>query len=159
MIVGNRCIENRLVAIGLPDGATAYIHGNELLRTGGGAPPLVAVKGGSTGVVSHNSITGGGVAGVLAHGDVRIFGNRFQGAGGRQGSAVWVWKESKVTVANNRFSGYRNAVNASGSQVTATDNVTRNFEGPSIIVKLIGACPRLRQHSHFKEPQRSRCGH
>ena len=135
VIIGNRCLENRLVAVGLPDGATAYIHGNELLRTGGGAPPLVAVKGGSTGVVSHNSITGGGVAGVLAHGDVRILGNRFKGKGPGQGSAVWVWKDSTVTVANNRISGYRNAVNASGSQVTATDNVTHEFEGPSIIVK------------------------
>ena len=135
VIVGNRCLENRLVAIGLPDGATGYIHGNELKRTGGGAPPLVAVKGGSIGLVSHNSITGGGVAGVLAHGNVSIFGNRFQGAGGRQGSAVWVWKDSSVNITNNRFAGYRNAVNASGSQVTATSNVTREFEGPSIIVK------------------------
>jgi hypothetical protein len=135
VIVGNRCLENRLVAVGLPDGATAYIHGNELKRTAGGAPPLVAVKGGSKGVVSHNSIAGGGVAGVLAHGDVRIVGNRFQGAGGRQGSAIWVWKDSTVNVANNRFAGYRNAVNASGSKVTATDNVTRDFSGPSLIVK------------------------
>lgn len=135
VIVGNRCLENRLVAVGLPDGATAYIHGNELKRTGGGAPPLVAIKGGSKGIVSHNSITGGGVAGVLAHGDVSIIGNRFQGAGGKQGSAVWVWKESTVNVANNRFAGYRNAVNASGSKVTATDNITRDFSGPSLIVK------------------------
>ena len=135
VIIGNRCLENRLVAVGLPDGATGYIHGNELKRTGGGAPPLVAVKGGSRGIVSHNSITGGGVAGVLAHGDVSIFGNHFQGAGGRQGSAVWVWKDSTVNVASNRFAGYRNAVNASGSKVTATDNVTRHFSGPSMIVK------------------------
>lgn len=135
VVIGNRCLENRLVAVGLPDGATAWIHGNELLRTGGGAPPLVAVKGGSKGVVSHNSITGGGVAGVLAHGDVRVIGNRFKGKGAGQGSAVWVWKDSTVTVSNNRVRGYRNAVNASGSQVTATDNVTREFAGPSIIVK------------------------
>jgi hypothetical protein len=135
VIVGNRCLENRLVAIGLPDGATGYIHGNELLRTGGGAPPLIAVKGGSIGVVSYNSISGGGVAGVLAHGDVQVIGNRFQGKGPGQGSAVWVWKGSTVTIANNHFNGYRNAVNASGSQVTAIDNVTRGFEGAAIIVK------------------------
>jgi hypothetical protein len=135
VIVGNRCLENRLVAIGLPDGATGYIHGNELQRTGGGAPPLVAVKGGSLGLVSHNSIRGGGVAGVLAHGQVQVIGNRFQGKGPGQGSAVWVWKDSSVNVANNHFNGYRNAVNASGSQVTATGNVTRGFDGASIIVK------------------------
>ncbi len=135
VIVGNRCRENRLVAVGLPDGATAWIHGNELKRTGGGAPPLVAVKGGSRALVSHNSITGGGVAGVLAHGNVSVIGNRFQGKGPGQGSAVWVWKESTVTVADNRVDGYRNAVNASGSEVTATGNVTSGFSGPSVIVK------------------------
>ena len=135
VIVGNRCLENRLVAVGLPDGATAYIHGNELKRTGGGAPPLVAVKGGSKSIVSHNSIAGGGVAGVLAHGRVSIIGNRFQGAGGRQGSAVWVWKGSTVNISGNHFTGYRNAVNAGSSNVTATGNVTRNFSGPSIIVR------------------------
>lgn len=135
VIVGNRCLENRLVAIGLPDGATGFIHGNELLRTEGGAPPLVAIKGGSRAVVSHNSITGGGVAGVLAEGDVQVIGNRFQGKGPGQGSAVWVWKKSTVTVANNRISDYRNALNASGSQVTAIGNVTRGFSGPSLIVK------------------------
>ena len=135
VIVGNRCLENRLVAVGLPDGATAFIHGNELKRTEGGAPPLVAVKGGSSAVVSYNSITGGGVAGVLAHGNVRVLGNRFQGKGPGQGSAVWVWKDSAVTVAENRVDGYRNAVNASGSQVTATSNITSGFNGASVIVK------------------------
>lgn len=135
VIVGNRCLENRLVAVGVPDGATAYIHGNELKRTEGGAPPLVAVKGGSHALVSHNSITGGGVAGVLAHGHVRVIGNRFRGKGPGQGSAVWVWKESSVTVADNRVDGYRNAVNAGGSRVTVTDNVTTGFSGASVIVK------------------------
>ncbi len=135
VIVGNRCLENRLVAIGLPDGATGFVHGNELRRTEGGAPPLVAIKGGSVGVVSHNSITGGGVAGVLADGDVQVLGNRFQGKGPGQGSAVWVWKDARVTVAGNHVRGYRNALNASGAHVTATGNVTREFDGPSIIVK------------------------
>eukprot|EP00913_Durusdinium_trenchii_P010922 g10251.t1 len=135
VVVGNRCLENRLVAIGLPDGATAYIHGNVFKRTGGGAPPLVAVRGGSKALISHNSISGGGVAGVLVQGEVGLFGNRFQGAGGRQGSAVWVWKGSTVNAAGNHFAGYRNAVNAGESKVTATDNVIRDFSGPSIIVK------------------------
>lgn len=143
VIVGNRCIENRLVAIGLPDGATGFIHGNELLRTEGGAPPLVAVKGGSTGLVSHNSITGGGVAGVLAQGNVQVIGNRFQGKGPGQGSAVWVWKDSHVTVSGNRVQGYRNAVNASGSQVTVTHNITADFEGPSIIVRKSPTAPHV----------------
>ena len=135
VIIANRCLENRLVAVGLPDGATGLIHGNRLLRTGGGAPPLVAVKGGSRGIVSHNSISGGGVAGVLVQGNVQVIGNRFQGKGPGQGSAIWVWKGSHLTATGNHVDGYRNAINASGSHVTAVGNVTRSFQGPSIIVR------------------------
>lgn len=135
VIVGNRCLENRLVAIGLPDGATGYLHGNELVRTGGGAPPLVAVKGGSTGLLSHNLIRGGGVAGVLVQGTAELNGNEFQGKGPGQGSAVWVWKDSRVALTNNRFRGFRNALNASESQVTAIDNLIHEFEGSAILVR------------------------
>ena len=135
VIVGNRCLENRLVAIGLPDGATALIHGNELRRTGGGAPPLVAVKGGSSALFSGNSVRGGGVAGLLVQGTARIVDNRFSSINPKQGSAVWVWKDSSVVAANNQFDGYRNALNAAGSAVTATGNTTRGFQGASIIVK------------------------
>lgn len=141
VIVGNRSLENRLVAVGLPDGATGYIHGNELQRTGGGAPPLVAVKGGCQAVVSHNSIRGGGVAGVLAQGNVSVIDNRFQGKGPGQGSAVWVWKDSTVTVAGNHVAGYRNILNASHSAVVATGNFACDFEGASIIVKQPTAAP------------------
>jgi parallel beta-helix repeat protein len=143
VIIGNRCLENRLVAVGLPDGATGFIHGNELLRTGGGAPPLVAVKGGSRGVVSYNSISGGGVAGVLVQGNVEVIGNRFQGKGPGQGSAIWVWKGSQLRASGNHVDGYRNAINASGSQVTAVGNITRAFQGPSIIVRKPSAPSRV----------------
>lgn len=140
LVVGNRCRENRLVAIGLPDGATGLLHGNELQRTGG-VPPLVAIKGGSVALVTDNIISGGGVAGVLAQGDVVLIGNRFQGKGLGQGSAVWVWKDSKVMVARNHFSDYRNAVNASGSNVTATNNVIRGFDGAAFVVKKLTSPP------------------
>jgi hypothetical protein len=143
VIVGNRCVENRLVAIGLPDGASGFIHGNQLVRTEGGAPPLLAVKGGSVGIVSHNSIRGGGVAGVLVQGDVQVVGNRFHGKGPGQGSAVWVWKNSAVSVVNNHVNGYRNAVNSSGSRVSAIGNVVRGFQGPSIIVRKPTAVPQV----------------
>jgi len=135
VIVGNRCLENRLVAIGLPDGATGFIHGNQLQRTEGGAPPLVAIKGGSRGVVSRNNITGGGVAGVLVQGQVQVLENWFHGKGPGQGSAIWVWKGSDVTASENHVDGYRNAMNASGSDVVAIGNTTRKFQGPSIIVR------------------------
>ena len=143
IIVRNRCIENRLVAIGLPNGATAHIQGNELQRTGGGAPPLVAVKGGSSAVLVNNSIRGGGVAGVLVQGTAQLSGNRFFGAGGKQGSAIWVWDKSTVLASGNQFTGYRNALNASGSDVTAVDNVIRQFNGPALIVRKPSAPPRV----------------
>ncbi len=154
VIVGNRCIENRLVAIGLPDGATAHIQGNELQRTGGGAPPLVAVKGGSSAVLVNNSIRGGGVAGVLVQGTAQLSGNRFFGAGGKQGSAIWVWDKSTVLASGNRFTGYRNALNASGSDVTATDNAIHKFNGPAIIVRKPTAPPHIHGNTAFSQNQK-----
>jgi hypothetical protein len=154
IIVGNRCIENRLVAIGLPDGATAYIQGNELQRTGGGAPPLVAVKSGSSAVLVDNSIRGGGVAGVLVQGTAQLSGNRFFGAGGKQGSAIWVWDKSTVLASGNQFTGYRNALNASGSDVTATDNVISKFNGPAIIVRKPSAPPRVHGNTAFSQNEK-----
>lgn len=136
LIVGNKCLENRMVAIGLPDGATAYIHGNQLQRTGGGMPPLVALKGNSSAIFTSNTLRGGGVAGVLVQGTVQVSGNRFHGRGPKnQGSAVWIWDNSTVTVTGNRFDGYRNTVNASKSDVTAGNNVVSNFQGPAIVVR------------------------
>jgi hypothetical protein len=154
IIVDNRCIENRLVAIGLPDGATAHIQGNELRRTGGGAPPLVAVKGDSSAVLVDNSIRGGGVAGLLVQGTAQLSGNRFFGAGGKQGSAIWVWDKSTVLASANQFTGYRNALNASGSDVTATDNVIHKFNGPAIIVRKPTAPPRVHGNTAFSQNQK-----
>lgn len=142
VIVGNRCLENRLVAVGLPDGATAFIHGNELKRTDGGAPPIVALRGGAHAVISNNLIREGGVAGVLVSGTALISGNQFEGRGAnKQGSAIWLPFggsfdfESTVVVSENRCSGYRNLMNANKSNVTATNNTARDFSGPSLIVK------------------------
>ena len=142
VIVGNRCLENRLVAIGLPDGATGYIHGNELKRTGGGAPPIVALRGGSHAVVTDNVIHEGGVAGLLVSGTAHISGNRFLGRGpDKQGSAIWVPFggsfdfESIVTASDNVCRGYRNLINANKSSVTAIGNTTRDFSGAALIVK------------------------
>lgn len=134
VICHNRCDENKLVAIGLPDGATAVIHDNELSRTDGN-PPLVAVKGGATALLSNNSIRGGGVAGVLVEGNATLINNRFEGKGPGQGSAIWVWKGSTATVSLNKFDGYRNAVNATGSRVMVSENEVRGFTGTAIIVK------------------------
>jgi len=127
-------VENKLVAIGLPNGGTAYIHDNALPRTDG-VPPLVAVKGDSSAVLTHNTIRGGGVAGLLVQGSALVLENQFVGKGGRQGSAIWVWKGSTATISANQFDGYRNAVNADGSAVTISDNIVERFQGTAIVVK------------------------
>lgn len=149
LIIGNKCIENRLVAIGLPDGASAFIHGNELIRTEGGAPPIIALRGGANAVVSDNLIRGGGVAGILVQGTTHISNNRFEGKGpDKQGSAIWVPfggsfnVKSTVVVSKNKCDGYRNLINANMSDITANDNTVTNFSGPAIIVKKPSAPPR-----------------
>ena len=62
----NRLIENRLVAIGVPDGAKAHVQDNIMIRSGG-MPPMVAVLGKSEVILMSNSIQGGGVAGCLLY--------------------------------------------------------------------------------------------
>ena len=130
----NRCLENRLVAIGVTGKSTATISDNRLIRTGG-VPPLVAVKDGSTAVLSGNELTGGGVATVLVQGQATIRRNRFTGRGGKQGSAVWAWAGSTVVVHGNTFTGYRSALNAKQTRVTASDNTIHHNSGPGILVQ------------------------
>jgi parallel beta-helix repeat protein len=134
VVCGNRCIENRLVAVGLPDGATAVLADNELVRTGG-MPPLVAINGGSTALLSNNTLSGGGVAGLLLEGRAIVSGNRFQAKGRRQGSAVWVRAGSVAAIHDNSFNDYRHAVNATGSAVSVTDNTVTGFQQTAIIVR------------------------
>ncbi len=129
----NKCIDNKLVAIGVIRGASADIAGNKLSRQGG-APPLVAVKEASA-TLRNNSFHGGGVAAVLVQGTAFIDGNQFFGRGKKQGSAVWVWKGSHVAISDNRFDGYRNAINASESTITATKNEIRNFQSVAIVIR------------------------
>jgi len=133
VICGNRCLENRLVALGLPDGATAVVADNHFERTAG-QPPLVAVRGGASALFWRNSFTGGGVAALLVQGTATVFDSRFQGRGAGQGSAVWVWKDSNVSVLTSSFAGYRDAVNASGSRIQVLDNDIHGFQQTAIRV-------------------------
>ncbi len=133
-IQSNKCIQNKLVAIGVTQGSTATITGNQLVRTGG-APPLVAIKDGSTALIQKNDIKGGGVAAVLVQGTATVSDNRFKGQGEKQGHAVWVWEMSTATISANAFDGYRGAVNASKSTLVITGNTIQGFHGPAITVK------------------------
>ena len=131
---GNKCFENKLVAIGVTDGSTATITDNEVSRTGG-MPPIIAVKDGSTATIRDNRISGGGVAAVLVQGKATVSGNTFVGVGAKQGNAVWVWENSTATIADNSFDGYRAAVNATKATVVVTGNTIQQFQGAAIIVK------------------------
>ena len=62
MIIENKCIENKTVAIGVRNASNAYVAKNELVRTGG-MPPMIAIREDSSAVVIDNTIKGGGVAG------------------------------------------------------------------------------------------------
>ncbi|MCA9137291.1 MAG: right-handed parallel beta-helix repeat-containing protein [Planctomycetales bacterium] len=132
LIDGNTCIDNKLVAIGVTGESSATIIDNTLSRTGGGAPPLVAVKDGSTATLADNHITGGGVAAVLVQGNASIGGNTFTGLGNKQGNAVWVREDSMVTISDNSFSGYRTAINAKKASVAITSNSVKEFQGTAI---------------------------
>ena len=45
------------------------------------------------------------------------------------------WKNSKVTVSENSFNGYRTAVNATKANVVVAGNRVKKFQGAAIIVK------------------------
>ena len=91
---------------------------------------------------------------MLVQGTAQISGNRFFGAGGKQGSAIWVWDKSTVLASGNQFTGYRNALNASGSDVTATDNAISKFNGPAIIVRKPSAPPRVHGNTAFSQNEK-----
>lgn len=113
----NRCIENKLVAIGVTQGSSAAILNNELRRTGG-VPPLVAVKDGSKAILQQNKIEGGGVAGVLIQGTVTLSGNEIISKATKQGTGIWIWKNSTVTLFPNSITGYNPSLKASKEKVT-----------------------------------------
>jgi hypothetical protein len=134
IVHGNKCLDNKLVAIGVIGNSTAAITDNELSRTGG-VPPMIAVKDGSVATIQGNRITGGGVAAVLVQGRATVSGNTFTGVGAKQGNAVWVWENSTVRVSANAFSGYRTAVNSTKATVVITENTIKQFQGTAITVK------------------------
>lgn len=116
VVIANACIDNTMVAIGLPNGADAVLVGNELSRDGG-MPPLVAVLEKSAATLVENTLKGGGAAGVMVGGKIRLFGNTLEGNGG--GTGVLVRTEGSATLLENTISGYRNRlIKQEGADVT-----------------------------------------
>ena len=154
VVQNNTCVENKLVAIGITQGSTATITGNRLMRTGG-VPPTIAVKEGSDASIYNNDILGGGVAALLVQGTTTVRGNRFSGAGEKQGNAVWVWEGSSATIVSNSFDGYRAAINASGSEIVAIKNTIRDFRGPAIVVRNGSMPAHIADNTAFSKDQAS----
>lgn len=107
VVIGNVCVDNGTVAIGLPKGAEAILVGNELSREGG-MPPLVAVLEESVATLVGNHLRGGGAAGVMVAGKVRLLGNTLKGSDG--GTGVLVRSGGGAVLLDNEISGYRNRV-------------------------------------------------
>ena len=140
LIVDNRCVENKQVAIGVVQGSNAYIVRNVLERTGG-MPPMVAIRDDSSALLVDNTLTGGGVAGVLVQGTATILDNHFKGNGPRRGPGppnfgVWIQAGSTVTFCGNRTERWRHALFASGAKrVYAIGNTAVRFLGRAIVVE------------------------
>lgn len=139
IVIQNRCIDNSKVAIGVQNESQVQIIDNQLNRTGG-MPPMIAIQGGSHASITNNSITGGGVAGILVQGTATISGNQFVGNGPRKGPgppnfAVWVHEGSTVEFTDNQIEGWRHALFASkAEQVRAIHNTTRRFIATAIVI-------------------------
>lgn len=139
-VIDNKCAENKTVAIGVRNGSQVHIIGNEITRTGG-MPPMIAIQEESRALIADNTISGGGVAGVLVHGTATITGNRFEGNGPRKGPgppnfAAWVQEGSTVTFSDNRVNRWRHALSASDAErVRAFGNTTSQFLNTAIVVQ------------------------
>jgi len=133
-ICRNQCRDNQLVAIGVVGESAAIIVSNELSRKDG-MPPLLAIRDGSTATIQANTLTGGGVAALIVQGTATISANNFDGQALQPATAVWIWENSQVTIADNTFAGYRTAVKSAKSIVSVMGNTIKKFQGPAIIVK------------------------
>jgi parallel beta-helix repeat protein len=114
----NICDANAAVAVGLPDKARAILAGNTLSRDGG-APPLVAIKGGSEAILTGNELNGGGVAGVLVEGRAIFTDNTLNGQAGKSTHGIWLWKGGAAFGSGNSVQGYKTPVTvAEGAEWT-----------------------------------------
>ncbi|MCA8999440.1 MAG: right-handed parallel beta-helix repeat-containing protein [Planctomycetaceae bacterium] len=139
LVIHNQCIENQMVAIGVRSESQAQILGNELKRTGG-MPPMIAIQEESRALIEGNTISGGGVAGVLVRGTATLIGNQMDGNGPRKGPgpphfAVWVHEGSTVTFVDNQVDRWRHSLSASNAEnVRVIGNTTSRFLDTAIVV-------------------------
>lgn len=131
VLVRNQCIENTTVAVGVVDGSRAVLIENTCRRSGG-MPPLVAVRQKSSADLLRNTLTGGGVACVLAEGTVSLYDNTLKAGTAGRGTGVWGWKESRITAAANRWIDFAVSLKTAESQTVVVGNDVSQPGGPAI---------------------------
>jgi len=142
-VLNNRVFDNGKVAIGIHSGWKVRLAGNEL-STPQGLPPIVMVFQGAEADFSDNTFRGSGVAGIRAGGIIRVLNNTFDcplpRAGGPPQFAVWGLPGSDIAFTGNQVSGWRHALLAHQSRVTASGNRVTNYGSVAIkIDQPIGA--------------------
>jgi parallel beta-helix repeat protein len=137
-VVNNRVIDNAMVAVGIQNGWTVRLSGNELSRKEG-VPPIVMVFQGAQATLTDNVIRGSGVAGIRVAGKVRADHNRFEGADSHEGGppnlAIWALAGSRVEMTGNDIRGWRHALQATGADVLVAGNTVAGFQGAAFVVQ------------------------
>lgn len=137
-VENNRVVDNAKVAVGIHPGWTVEMTGNELSRKEG-LPPVVMVFAGSHVTFRDNVIRGGGVAGIRVAGTVQAENNTFDGTSlrrtGPPNFAIWGLKGARVTMKNNRISGWRHALQSTEGHVAATDNSVSDFHRAAFVIQ------------------------
>ena len=137
-VLKNRIIDNELVAVGIHEGWDVELIGNELSREKK-LPPIVMVFKGASAFLRGNRIRGGGVAGIRVGGDVDAVQNRIEGVEmrptGPPNFAVWALPGSSVSLTGNEMKGWRHALHATESSVSASRNTVSDFHRTAFVVK------------------------
>jgi len=134
-VLNNRVFDNGKVAIGIHSGWKVRLSGNQLSQLKG-LPPVVMVFKGAEADFSDNTFRGSGVAGIRAGGTIRVTNNTFNcptlRAGGPPQFAVWGLPGSSIVFFGNKVTGWRHALVADKSTVTATNNRITNYGSTGI---------------------------
>lgn len=134
-VFNNRVFDNEKVGIGIHSGWKVRLAGNELSASKG-MPPVVMVFKGAVADFSDNTLHGSGVAGIRAEGTIRVTNNTFESPALREAGppqfAVWGLPGSDITFTGNKVSGWRHALFAEKSRVTACGNRVTKYGAVAI---------------------------
>jgi hypothetical protein len=129
-VLDNRVFDKEKVGIGIHSGWKVRLIGKELSRPEG-MPPVVMVFADAEADFIDNTFRGSGVAGIRAEGTIRVTNNSFESPALRDAGppqfAVWGLPGSDIVLTGNKISGWRHALLADQSRVTACDNRVKNY--------------------------------